>query len=279
MALPGWDSPSAVVAIHAALEGAALLFFAALVVFDMLAHLNKKRELILERIGLVCFGVAVLAEIAAYPYSRRNDDLSAEAMRNADKRIADLNKEAANARKETEQVRKEGEGLKKQAEDERLARVRIEASVVWRRLTEEQKREIGSALGRTFANQGVSLWYRAGDTEGSWFAADIADALTDAHTLRVYPPASIMLLRENGPAGGPIGREVTGVTLQSTNDDRSRRLAAAIIHELTILGFDASRQTDPPFDPNPVPQVWVNVEPRPMGPQGKFKLEAQHSGR
>ncbi len=64
MALPGWYSLPSVVDIHATLEGIAVAFFVALVVFDVLAHLNKKRELLLERIALVCFAIAVLAEVA-----------------------------------------------------------------------------------------------------------------------------------------------------------------------------------------------------------------------
>lgn len=184
---------------------------------------------------------------------------------------------ASKANRDAAKFNNDSEALRKAAEDERSERVKIQARVAWRTLTNQQKMDIGANLARTFSNQGVSLWYRAGDTEGSWFAADIADALTDAHTLRVYPPASIMLLRENGPAGGPIRREVTGVIVQSTNDPRSRDLARAIINELATRGFDATRQIDPPFDPNPVPQVWVNIEPRPMGPQGEFKLEAVRS--
>jgi hypothetical protein len=89
MALPGWESPSSVVTIHATLEASALIFFAALVVFDVSAHLNKRQELVLERLGLVCFGIAVLAEILAYPYSRRNDFLSEEITKQISARLAD----------------------------------------------------------------------------------------------------------------------------------------------------------------------------------------------
>jgi hypothetical protein len=84
-----------------------------------------------------------------------------------------------------------------------------------------------------------------------------------------------MTMMESGRLGAPVRRTETGVTVQSTKDDRSRQLADAIIHELTVRGFDARRQTDPPFDPNPAPQVWVYIEPRPEGPQGEFKLTAQ----
>ena len=291
MAPPGWDSPSAVVGIHADLEAIALLFFAALVVFDASAHWDKKRAVLFERIGLICFGIAVISEIFAYPYSRRNDSLSESSRLSAEMRIADLNREAGEARRTAASAQREaGEAneraagnemaaalLHKRAEDEAMARVKIEARVAWRRLSNQQKAEIGAALARGFSNLAVSFWYSAGDTESSWFAADIAEAVESAHSLRIYPPGGVMTMMESGQLGEPIRRTVTGVTVQSTRDERSRQLADAIIHELTERGFDAARQTDPPFNPNPVPLVWVDVEPRPDGPQGEFKLTANRS--
>src|SRR5271166_3073921 len=99
MPLPGWYSLSSVIEIHAKLEGIAVLFFVALVIFDVLAHLNKKQETLLERIALVCFAIAVLAEVCAYPYSRRIDTLSKEASVSTEGKIAVLNKEAGDARR------------------------------------------------------------------------------------------------------------------------------------------------------------------------------------
>jgi len=88
----GWNNPAAVQWIHAWLEAGALLFFAALVVFDVLAHLRTKNEKRFEKIGLGCFAVAVLMEISAYPYGRRNDEF-------ANLRIAELNERASIAEK------------------------------------------------------------------------------------------------------------------------------------------------------------------------------------
>ena len=47
--------------------------------FDVLAHLSKDetRKTLLEKIALGFFAVAVIAEIIAYPYGQRNDELSA----------------------------------------------------------------------------------------------------------------------------------------------------------------------------------------------------------
>ena len=78
--LPDWNSLESVRDAHSNLEAGALVFFALLVVFDALAHLStdKKKENILERIGIWFFAIAVLAEIAAYPYGQRNDRLSGQ---------------------------------------------------------------------------------------------------------------------------------------------------------------------------------------------------------
>jgi hypothetical protein len=272
--LPDWNSLDSVRSAHSLLEGGALIFFAALVVCDVLSHVYKdKRESVaklFERIGLWCFAVAILGEIAAYPYSRRNDFLS-------DQQNAAQRREIAVLENSTQQLKTDAETAHKQAEDEATARAKIEARVAWRRLTKRQQEEIGSSLGHRFSNQGISLWYNAGDIEGSWFAADIADALRSAQTLRVYPPGSFLSVQEGGRLGEPVRREQTGVIVQSTKDDSSRSLADAIIRELTVRGFDAARQTDPPFDPNPISQVWVNVESRPDGPQGEFKLAARRT--
>jgi hypothetical protein len=146
MVLPGWYSLLSVVAIHATLEGVAVAFFVALVAFDVLAHLNKKRELVLERIALVCFAVAVLAEVCAYPYGRRIDSLSNDASVATAARIAALNKEAGDARQKAGDAEeragkayeraakaderaskneKEAASLRKRAEEEALARAKI----------------------------------------------------------------------------------------------------------------------------------------------------------
>jgi hypothetical protein len=99
--LPDWNSLDSVRRAHSGLEGAALVFFALLVVFDVLAHLseeNKERERLLERIGLCCFAVAVLAEIVAYPYSQRNDALSDQKIRFLDAVAHDADSTATGAK-------------------------------------------------------------------------------------------------------------------------------------------------------------------------------------
>ena len=146
MALPGWAFLASSVGIHATLEGIAVAFFVALVVFDVLAHLNKKRETLLERIALVCFAIAVLAEVCAYPYSRHIDTMSSDANAALNKEAGDARKEAgkaieragkavndaAQANERASKNEKDAAELRKRAEDEAFARIRLAQAIAWR---------------------------------------------------------------------------------------------------------------------------------------------------
>jgi hypothetical protein len=110
--------------------------------------------------------------------------------------------------------------------------------------------------------------------EGSMFASDIAEALRVAH-VRAQSPGSIISMREAGKFGDPVTREDTGVIIQSTSDRDSRSLADAIVKELTVRGFDAEKRKNPSLDKVLIPHVEIMVDPRPEGPQGEFKLEAE----
>jgi len=67
--------------------------------FDVLAHRtdDKTKERVLERIALYLFGIAVLAEIVAYPYGQRNDTLS-------ERIIGSLDAKARSALEESEKA-------------------------------------------------------------------------------------------------------------------------------------------------------------------------------
>lgn len=124
MTPPGWNNPAVVQAVHSWLEGAALLFFAALVVFDVWAHIDDKRERNLEAIGLICFAIAVLAEIAAYPYGKHNDELS-------NLKIASLNLEAERAMERASKADERAARLEKDVENERTKRLQLAEKVTW----------------------------------------------------------------------------------------------------------------------------------------------------
>jgi hypothetical protein len=97
--LPNWNSLDSVRRVHSDLEFAAIIFFALLAFFDVLAHLSedKKKEKILEKIGLTFFALAVLAEFVAYPYGQRNDTLSANIIGSLDVKASDAESKAESA--------------------------------------------------------------------------------------------------------------------------------------------------------------------------------------
>jgi hypothetical protein len=97
--IPDWNSLDSVRHVHSELEAVALVFFALLVLFDVLAHLSKdeRKEKLLEKVGLGFFAVAVLAEIVAYPYGRRNDTLSEQIIGSLDAKSREASTNASNA--------------------------------------------------------------------------------------------------------------------------------------------------------------------------------------
>lgn len=99
MLIPNWNSLDSVRHAHSELEGAALVFFALLVFFEALAHVSedKKRERLLEKVGLWFFAVAVFCEMAAYPYGQRNDTLSEQIIGSLDIKARDAFTNASSA--------------------------------------------------------------------------------------------------------------------------------------------------------------------------------------
>jgi hypothetical protein len=97
--IPDWNSLDSVRRAHSDLEAAALVFFALLVFFDILAHLSTddKKKRLLEKIGLYCFAIAVLAEVVAYPYGERNDKLSANMIGLLGEKAGQADKDATQA--------------------------------------------------------------------------------------------------------------------------------------------------------------------------------------
>ena len=90
------------------------------------------------------------------------------------------------------QALKDSADANRTAESERLARVKIESKVAWRRLTQEQPDEMGRNIARRFSRIGVSLWFPAGDSEAAFFAGDIARTMIGTKSLVVQPlPASL----------------------------------------------------------------------------------------
>jgi hypothetical protein len=76
--MPGWNNLESAKSIHAFFEIGALIFFALLVWFEVLVHRHTKREHLFTLLALISFAVAIVAEICAFPYSRRVEKLSSD---------------------------------------------------------------------------------------------------------------------------------------------------------------------------------------------------------
>ena len=80
MTLPGWDNLEVANGIHNFFEVVGLVGFAVLVAFEVLAHVNgkknPKREHLFKVLALISFAFAVGSELCALPYGRRADKLA-----------------------------------------------------------------------------------------------------------------------------------------------------------------------------------------------------------
>jgi len=191
---------------------------------------------------------------------------------------ADAKQIAAGAQERASKLEKETAQLRKDAEDERLARVKIEAAVAWRSLNNKQQRDIGKALASFKFKAGASIWYDASSTEAQLFADDIAEALRSGG-ITTTNVGGMIGAAEGGKWNGPIAKGQTGVILQSTNVPAAIEFASAVLRELSNRGFDITRTKDPPFEKGSSPVIWITVEARPRGPQGKYKLQAEREAK
>jgi hypothetical protein len=264
-------------------------------IFEKEARRNKR-----EMATSILFGALVLGGVVGeYIFGKKLTQVSEQLQQVADEAVAQSNKDAAQARRDAEIAKgdsakadekagkanerasnneREAAQLRKDAEAEHLARAKIEAAVAWRQLSERDKRNIGTAITgfKSLAIAGVE--YNASSTEAEMFANDIAEALRFGQIV-FSPPAGFFEASVLAKFGDPIRPTQTGVVIQSTDDDAARKFATLLIAELNRRGFDATRQTDPPFQAAKFPQIWVNVEPRPKGSQGEYKLQAKREAK
>jgi len=119
---PDWNSLESVRRTHSNLEVAALVFFALLVVFEALSHRtdDKKKAHVLDTFGIVFFAIAVLAEIAAYPYGQRNDELSQLVIISLDAKAQDASDAADRAKTAADGAATKAESVSKKADQAQL---------------------------------------------------------------------------------------------------------------------------------------------------------------
>src|ERR1019366_2936674 len=97
-----------------------------------------------------------------------------------------------------------------------LARVELEASVAWRRLTKAQQSEIGNIL-KAFPGTTSLIEYNGSDSEAGLFGSDIAATLHLA-AWKISEPLAEVRMREGPLPFGFSPPLETGVTIASTRD-------------------------------------------------------------
>ena len=194
------------------------------------------------------------------------------------KDVAHAEDSAAQANERASANEREAARLRELAESERLARVELQETLAWRRLTKEQQDAMGIAL-RPFAGEVALMLYGMGDREAEIFSLDIWTALNSAEW-KVTAPGGILSSREVGLLKKPPGIGEAGVLLTPTTDAASQQAATALAREFRRLGFDSSIEK-PDTNAASGHRVQVDVSTRPLGPQGAAKLraEAQHNAR
>jgi hypothetical protein len=253
MLLPGWNSPTEVKEIHDVLEGGALLFFAALVVFEAIAHFTASREKLYTRIGLAAFAVAVLLEIGAYPYSGRNDELSAAAILKEEKEIAVLNEDNAKLQLQIAQANKDAADANHRAEEDHLARVKIEDRFADRLLTDADDMALVKLL-KPFSGQEFALTTYPDMREPLAFSQRIYDALNRAGWRFVKHERATMLI------GGITGVQVW---IHPSAEESTKKAANLLVNQLTKDRIGAQLRLQNPTNNPKNEKIEINIGTKP----------------
>lgn len=170
---------------------------------------------------------------------------------------------------------KEAARLTKEAEDERTARVELESKVAWRSLSKQARFEMASHLAK-FSGEPALVSYNPEDIEAASFASDIAATLHEARW-DVFDAMAVLGMREGPVPFGTNPQLDTGVHVWATDDENSRKAAAALAAQLSSRGFDAVMSPEAKsllyIHPTPT-RVVISVDHKPEGAQGEYKLRA-----
>ena len=192
------------------------------------------------------------------------------------KEAADAREQASNAEEHAAQIKKDQAQLRKDTEDERLARVKIEERVAWRKLDPKAQSEISLHLSR-FAKEPALIAYNPNDMEAFNFASDIAATLHAAEwEVAVAEPVAVQSLREEPGAFGTNRPLSAGVLVWRSDDEVSRKAATALVEQLSLRGFDATISPEQKGLLGLYPtstRVVLTVAHKPEGAQGEYKLK------
>ena len=193
------------------------------------------------------------------------------------KEAADAREWASSAEERAAKIEKDAAQLRKDTEDERLAPVKNDERVAWRKLDPKAQSEIALHLSR-FAEEPALIAFNPNDAEAFNFASDIAAALHAARwEVAVAEPVAVLSLREEPGAPGTNRPLSTGVLVWRSDDEVSRKAATALVEQLSLRGFDATISPEQKgllaIYPTST-RVVLTVARKPEGAQGEYKLRA-----
>jgi hypothetical protein len=231
----------------------------------------------LARLSLIVLILGIAGELLGQV---RTSELSGPLIADTEEHAGNAEQKAGEANDRASVNEKEAAQLRKDAEGERLARVKIEARVAWRKLDKQTQIDMASDLTR-FSKEPSLVSYNPEDIEAASFASDIVATL-HAAKWGVFDALSVLSMREGPVPFGTNPQLDTGVHVWSTDDEISRKAATVLVEQLSSRGFDAVMSPDAKsllgIHPTPT-RVVVSVEHKPEGPQGDFKLEADREAK
>jgi hypothetical protein len=279
-----WNSLDSMRQAHRFFELAAIIFFALLMLFDVLAHLaedtNKNRARYLERIGLVCFGIAIMSEVITYEYSKKNDALSSNEIRSlgtisnkARLDAADAVRSAKDAKaligtavddsheatKSVQQVSRDALVLKSTIGALSTKASRIEQQLAWRDIDEDATKRIARRL-TPFAGQLFDMTALDTDPESVNFENEVYRvALRGRWTVDPNRKWHTLLVLFSG----------VQITIANAATENTRSAARALVDALTAESIVASLKRGDPTDTWPasnVVAIQVGKSPNSMQP-------------
>jgi hypothetical protein len=233
------------------------VFFALLVVFDVLAHLaenQKEKARLLEKIGLWCFGIAVLSEIVGYRYGQRNDALSDKEIRSLDVVAHDADSTAKGARTTADGAKTKADavGLEAGQAETKITEVDRRADdlayfLSARRVQDESGLE--SDLRKEFAGQHIAFDSYVGDDEAYWLCWQLSEIARKAGVDSKDECASKQLLRQ---------LPITDLHISAPTIEEGQRLSTVLKRPHRVPGLVVSL--------NVAPELIVTVGVKPSVP-------------
>lgn len=265
---PDWNSLDSVRRAHSDLEAAGLLFFALLVVADALAHVlrDEGKKHSFGTAGIWFFAVAVLCEIAAYPYGQRNDALSAQVISSLDAEARDASEAAGQAKDKAGEAQSEAEAVGKEADkaETRIAvldkRADVLASVLSARRVQDEA-GLGSDLKENFKGRSIAFDSYIGDEEAYWLCSQL-ESIAQKAGVDAKDECATRRLSKQLP--------MTDLHIGAPSIDEARRLSMVLKRPGRVPGYFVGFNVEP--------EITVTVGVKPSTPLYPIAPKAGHGG-